>query len=92
MSDCSGDDCAKAIEQVYAYLDGEIDDTECAEIRRHLEDCAPCLRQYGLEQVFKALVARSCGCDETPPDLRDKLLVRLRAVRLELAQLEYQPE
>ena len=92
MSDCSGDDCAKAIQQVYAYLDGEMDDTDCAEIRRHIEDCAPCLRQYGLERVFKALVARSCGCEETPPDLRQKLLVRLRTVRMELAQVEYQPE
>ena len=91
MTDC-GDDCAKAIEKVYAYLDGEMDDVECSEIRKHIEDCAPCLRQYGLEQVFKSLVARSCGCDETPPDLREKLLVRLRTVRMEIAQVEYQPE
>jgi len=85
-------DCAAALEKVYLYLDGEMPDEDCTELRRHIEDCAPCLREYGLEQQFKALVARSCGCDETPPDLRSKLLTRLREVRIELAQVEYQPE
>ena len=85
-------DCAKAIDQVYLYLDGEMPDADCTEIRRHLEECAPCLREYGLEQVFKTLVARSCGCDETPADVRERLMVRLREVRVELAHVEFQAE
>jgi mycothiol system anti-sigma-R factor len=85
-------DCAKVIDQVYLYLDGELPDGDTGEVRKHLEDCAPCLREYGLEQVFKTLVARSCGCDETPPEVRERLLVKLREVRLEIAQVEYQPE
>jgi mycothiol system anti-sigma-R factor len=85
-------DCAKVIEQVYLYLDGELPDDDCAELRTHLEDCAPCLREYGLEQAFKALVARSCPCDETPPDFKEKVLDKLREVRAEIAQVEYQPE
>jgi mycothiol system anti-sigma-R factor len=85
-------DCAKVIEQVYLYLDGELADADCTELRTHLEDCAPCLREYGLEQAFKALVARSCPCDETPPDFKEKVLDKLREVRAELAQVEYQPE
>jgi mycothiol system anti-sigma-R factor len=85
-------DCSKVIEQVYLYLDGEMPDGDSSEVRAHLEDCAPCLREYGLEQVFKTLVARSCGCDETPVDVRERLLTRLREVRMEIAQVEYQPE
>ena len=85
-------DCAKVIEQVYLYLDGELPDDDCAEVRLHLDDCSPCLREYGLEQAVKAVVARSCGCDETPPDVRNRLLDRLREVRIELAQKEFQPE
>lgn len=85
-------DCSAALAKVYEYLDGEMQDDDCVELRRHIEDCAPCLREYGLEQQFKALVARSCGCDETPPDLRTKLLTRLREVRIELTHVEYQPE
>jgi mycothiol system anti-sigma-R factor len=85
-------DCGKVIDQVYLYLDGEMPDADCAEVRRHLEDCAPCLREYGLEQVFKTLVARSCGCDETPPDFKQRVLGRLREVRMEIARLEFGPE
>jgi mycothiol system anti-sigma-R factor len=85
-------DCAKAIEKVYFYLDGEMPDADCTEIRTHLEECAPCLREYGLEQAFKALIARSCGCDETPAEVKQRLLGRLREVRVELMQVEYQPE
>jgi mycothiol system anti-sigma-R factor len=80
------------IEQVYLYLDGELPDGDSTEVRQHLEDCAPCLREYGLEQVFKTLVARSCGCDETPPEVKERLLGRLREVRMELAHVEFQPE
>lgn len=85
-------DCAAALERVYLYLDNEMPDEDCAELRRHIEDCAPCLREYGLEQQFKALVARSCECNETPPDLRTKLLGKLREVRVEMLQVEYRPE
>ena len=85
-------DCSRVIEQVYLYLDGEMSDTDCATVRRHLEECAGCLREYGLEQVFKALVARSCGCDEMPVEARERLVARLRTVRVELTQVEYQPE
>ena len=85
-------DCTAALEKVYLYLDGEMPDADCAELRRHIDECAPCLREYGLEKHFKAMVARSCGCDETPPELRSKLLVRLREVRVELMQVEYRPE
>ena len=36
-------------------------------IRHHLDECAPCLREYGIEQEVKALVARCCG-NETAPE------------------------
>jgi mycothiol system anti-sigma-R factor len=85
-------DCSRVVEQVYLYLDGEMADADCATVRRHLEECADCLREYGLEQVFKALVARSCGCDETPVDLRERIVTRLRTARSELTHIEYRPE
>ena len=61
-------------------------------IREHLDECGPCLRQYGLDQAVKALVARSCGCELAPEDLRAKVLTRIREVRVEISQLEYRPE
>jgi mycothiol system anti-sigma-R factor len=80
------------LEQVYVYLDGEIGPDECAKIREHLDECGPCLRQYGLDQAVKALVARSCGCDLAPDALRNKVLARIREVRVEISQIEYRPD
>ncbi len=85
-------DCSQALENVYLYLDGEMPDEDCAQLRRHIEECSPCLREYGLEQAFKALIARSCGCEPTPPEIRERLIVRLREVRVELAQVEFRAE
>jgi mycothiol system anti-sigma-R factor len=76
--------CSEILEQVYAYLDREISEAECEEIREHLEECGPCLREYGLEKAVKALVAKHCGCDPAPADLRTKVLVRISQVRAEL--------
>jgi mycothiol system anti-sigma-R factor len=85
-------DCRDVLEQVYLYLDGEMPDEDCATIRRHLDECAPCLRQFGVEQEVKALVARTCGCDVAPDGLREKVLLRLRSVRLEIDHIEFRAE
>jgi mycothiol system anti-sigma-R factor len=66
------------LDRVYGYLDGELDDLDCAKIRQHLHDC---LREYGLEEAVKRLVQKHCGCDAAPAALRAKILVRIREVR-----------
>ena len=47
--------CSEVLARVYTYLDGEIEDTGYAEIREHLDECGPCLREYGLEEAVKRL-------------------------------------
>lgn len=85
-------DCSEIIEQVYLYLDGEIDDAARHKVREHLDECAPCLRQFGLEQDVKALVARCCGSDTAPEGLKQRLMVRLQEVRVELTSIEFRAE
>ena len=60
-------DCVEVLEKVYLYLDNEANDHDCSNIKQHLDECGPCLRQYGLEQHVNAMVARACG-DEVAPD------------------------
>jgi mycothiol system anti-sigma-R factor len=84
--------CTEVIEQVYLYLDGEIDDEGRSKVREHLDECAPCLRQFGLEQDVKALVARCCGGDTAPDALKQRLMIRLQEVRIELGTIEYRAE
>jgi len=85
-------DCSEVIEKVYLYLDGEIDDETRHIVREHLDECSPCLRKFGLEQDVKALVARTCGGDVAPDGLRQRLVVRLQEVRVELTTIEYRAE
>jgi mycothiol system anti-sigma-R factor len=75
-------DCSEVLALVYGFLDGELDDGSRASIAQHLEECGPCLRQYGLEQAVKALVHRSCGCQQAPETLRVQIVARIRQVSI----------
>ena len=76
--------CAEVIEAVYLFLDGEIDEAHQEKIKTHLDECSPCLAQYGIEQEVKALVHRCCGSERASADLRAHVLARLATVRTEL--------
>lgn len=76
--------CSEVLDRVYWYLDGEISEADCETIRQHLDECGPCLREFGLEEAVKKLVHKHCGCDPAPSDLRDKVLVRIREAQADL--------
>jgi mycothiol system anti-sigma-R factor len=71
------------LDTIYAYLDGELDTTDQSKVRQHLDECGPCLREYGLEDAVKKLIRKRC-CDPAPADLRAKVLVRIQEVRLQI--------
>jgi mycothiol system anti-sigma-R factor len=79
-------DCREVLDMVYTYLDGELDERNCGDIRVHLAECGPCLAEYGLDEAVKKLIAKHCGCDPVPVDLRAKVLSRIDQVRSELAE------
>jgi mycothiol system anti-sigma-R factor len=76
--------CSEVLAGLYTYLDGEADAHSSGEIRQHLDECGPCLREYGLEEVVKRLVHKSCGQEAVPGELRTKVLTRIAVVRAEL--------
>ena len=75
--------CDDVLSHVFEFLDHETEDSRRAQIAEHLEDCSPCLRQFGIEQEFKALVRRRCGGDAPPPGLRERIKVQLTSVSFE---------
>ncbi|WP_409331794.1 mycothiol system anti-sigma-R factor [Trujillonella humicola] len=77
------DSCDDVLSHVFEFLDHETDDSRRAVIAEHLEDCSPCLRQFGIEQEFKALVRRRCGGDAPPVGLRDRIKMQLTTVSFE---------
>jgi len=76
--------CSEVLALVYSYIDGEMEDSGYVEIRQHLNECGPCLREYGLEELVKRLVHKCCSKEAAPGDLRTKVLTRIEAVRAEI--------
>jgi mycothiol system anti-sigma-R factor len=81
--------CSEVLARLESYLDREIEEQGFAQIRQHLDECGPCLREYGLEDVVKRLVHKCCGSETAPSELRVKVLGRIQAVRAELEIVEY---
>ena len=79
-------DCKDILDRVYVFLDGETEDQTVEQIRQHLDECAPCLQKYDLERAVKALVHRSCGSEHAPEALRQKVLLRIQQVRLQIVE------
>ena len=82
-------DCRDVLAEVYLYLDLECTDDRRNLIRDHLEECSPCLREYGIEQEVKALVARCCGAETAPMELKQRLRLRLAELVLDAEVHEY---
>jgi mycothiol system anti-sigma-R factor len=81
-------DCREVIAEVYLYLDLECAGDRRDLIRKHLDECSPCLREYGIEQEVKALVARCCGSETAPAELRARLRLKLSQLTVEASSRE----
>jgi mycothiol system anti-sigma-R factor len=85
-------DCREVLAEVYLYLDLECSDDRRGLIRDHLDECSPCLREYGIEQEVKALVARCCGAETAPAELRERLRLKLSELVFEADTREFLAE
>jgi mycothiol system anti-sigma-R factor len=81
----ANDDCADFLEQIIYFLDNELDATDCAAVRIHLDTCNPCLEKYDLQRTVKAVVARSCS-ERAPEELRQRVRVQIREVQLRITE------
>lgn len=80
--------CADVLAKVYEFLDQELAEADCDKIREHLDECGPCLKEFGLDQMVKDVVKRGCGCEPLPEDLRSKVMVRVREVQVQITIVE----
>ena len=77
-------DCSEVLHRIYEYLDGEMRPDDTLADRQHLEECGPCLREYDLDQMLKALVRRSCAGEAAPGELRTQIMARITTVTVEV--------
>ncbi|WP_018156656.1 mycothiol system anti-sigma-R factor [Demetria terragena] len=73
-------DCRTVVEQIYAYLDGELEGAEVSRLKSHLEECPPCVTEYERDQLLKRLVQRSCACEQAPTTLRAQIMTQITTV------------
>lgn len=66
--------CKEVLERAYLFLDGEmLSEQERIEIEVHLEECGPCLEQYGLEKEMVFALTRLRGKTHCPDSLRTRI-------------------
>jgi mycothiol system anti-sigma-R factor len=80
-------DCSEVLAEVWLFLDQECDQDRRALLAKHLDECGPCLAEYGLDEKLKRLLAAKCGGEQAPPGLKDKLRRQIRTAVLEQAQV-----
>ncbi len=80
-------DCGQVLAELWLFLDNECDRERRELLRRHLDECGPCLEEFGLEEHLKALLARKCGGDHAPDALKQRLRDSIREIMMRQAVL-----
>ena len=73
-------ECTEAVEVLYHFLDGQLTEERRILIRRHLDECPPCLDAFDFEAELRIIVAHKCR-DRVPEQLRLRVSRAIREVR-----------
>lgn len=67
------DACALALNNLQAFLHGELPESAADEVRRHLLACEKCMDNFDVEQVITALVRRCSPPQQASASLRMRI-------------------
>lgn len=70
-------ECGDARDQLYQYLDSELDKETAESVRSHLEDCNGCQDSFDFERRLKGLI-RECLTEDVPDTLEVKVRELIR--------------
>ena len=73
-------ECQEVLTRLYTFLDGELTEERRMKIRRHLDDCSPCLEAYEFEAELRQMVANRLR-DRVPDALRLKISALIKSER-----------
>jgi mycothiol system anti-sigma-R factor len=71
-------DCSEVLAEVWLFLDGECDGARKELLKQHLDECSPCLQEYGLDEHLKALLHKKCGGEHASEEFRERLRASIR--------------
>lgn len=70
--------CQDAVEQLWAFIDGELEPAQQQQVHEHLEACRACYPHYDFQKAFCAFLRR-CSREKVSPELRRRIFLRLLA-------------
>jgi hypothetical protein len=72
--------CKEIFESLSEYVDGDLDESICEEIKLHMKDCAPC--EKFLEGFRRSIaISKLAGkTTDSPPSIPEEVKSTLRAV------------
>jgi anti-sigma factor RsiW len=75
--------CIELVDEISAYIDGEVDDAKRSRIERHLEGCLGCQAAVDQFETIKRVAGRLSPADvaSIDPLIRDRLMATLRSPR-----------
>ena len=75
--------CSDVLGAISAYLDGEMSADDRDAIAQHIHECWPCLHEVDVFREVKVLIARACGGDRVPDDVRARVVSRIQTVSVQ---------
>jgi mycothiol system anti-sigma-R factor len=76
-------DCSEVLNEVWLFLDNECDGDRKALLKQHLDECSPCLQEYGLDEHLKALLHKKCGGEHASEDFKERIRASIRKTVIE---------
>ena len=72
-TDTNASNCDEALENLYLYIDAELDSLTSDRIRSHLDDCNGCVHSFEFERRLKTVIK-----ERLDEDVPDDFVARLR--------------
>jgi anti-sigma factor (TIGR02949 family) len=67
------DNCADAIRELEAFLDGSLSEGGHTAIHAHLAGCTDCLQAFDFQAELRQVIAAKCRNDEMPAGLLSRI-------------------
>lgn len=68
--------CREAVQKLWEYVDQELDEAACEQVRAHLDRCRHCFPHYDFQRAYREFMA-SCRSGCAPPELRRRIFLSL---------------
>lgn len=79
MSESRLSPCEDALTHLQEFIDCEMSQVDTARLTEHINTCATCQAEVGLERTVRDLIRRSC-IEQAPSHLRQRVLEQITIV------------